>query len=334
MERELSQPTFVDAMVADAGSKKLADFFADIDRLVPWDDLAARCGDVFAGDAAPHKGGQPHRPVKLMLKCQFLQACFNLSDPALEEAVNDRLSFRRFLGLSLVEKAPDETTVCKFRTRMIARGHGSTVFDCVKQTLAGHGLILREGTLVDALLIERGRGGWSRASSETSDLHTADGTAGRTRHGGRGVRGHKATIATDVRGTIVDFVYDTAATHESNHFEQLTENETRAAWADKAFWSKKRMAELPRRGVFPGIGIKRMRGQPALAEEQKAHNRLVRRVRAAVEHPIALMRKLGLRRLAYRGLGKNAFRFSWVAAVVNIKRNLDPWRAGLQLSAA
>lgn len=332
MDRKLSQPTFFDAAVADVGAKRNEAFFAEVQRLVPWDELATRCADVFPSDRTPNRGGRPHWPVGLMLKVQFLQACFNLSDPAAEEAINDRLSFRRFLGLSLVEPGPDESAIQEFRDRMIARGHGSTVFDSIKQTLESHGLILKGGTLIDAVLIERGRGQFSRASTDAAPLHTQDNTCGKTRDKGRVVFGHKASVATDVRGTIIDFVYDTAAVHESNHFEQLAQHEQTAVYADKAYWSQDRMNGLRGRGVFPGIGLKRMRGQDRLYPWQKQHNKTVARQRSIVEHPFALMRRLGLRRLAYRGLRKNAFRFAWLACVVNIKRNLDPWRASLALA--
>lgn len=332
MDRKLSQPTFFDNAVLEVGAKRTEAFFADVLRLVPWEALAQRCGDVFPGDLKPVRGGRPHWPVVLMLKVQFLQACFNLSDPAAEEAINDRLSFRRFLGLSLIERGPDQSAIQEFRDRMIARGHGGTVFDTIKQTLEQHGLVLKEGTLIDAMLIERGRGQYSRSSDERSPLHTRDKTAGSTRDRGRTVIGHKASVATDVRGTIIDFVYDSAAVHESNHFEQLARDEKKAVYADKAYGSQDRMNDLRSRGVFPGIGIKRVKGQEQLYPWQERHNKRVTRLRCMVEHPFALMRRLGLRRLIYRGLRKNAFRFAWVACVVNLKRNLDPWRASLALA--
>lgn len=202
MQKRMEQPGLVDAFLLDLGSKKLAEFFEKMDRFVPWGQLAERCADVF-DDSHPSRGGRPHWPVVTLLKCQFLQACFNLSDPALEEAVNDRLSFRRFLGLPLEEAAPDETTLVGFRRRMIERGHGSTVFDTIVKHLDDHGLVLRQGTLVDAVLIERGPGSWSRASREDAPLHTRDRTAGATRDKGRSVVGHKASVAADVRGTPV-----------------------------------------------------------------------------------------------------------------------------------
>jgi transposase, IS5 family len=348
MERAAGQPTFADAVVAGMGSRRLAAFFADMDRFVPWDDLARLCGDAFDGDGArPNLGGRPHWPVKLMLKLQFLQCCFNLSDPAAEDAVNDRLSFREFLGLKVHESAPDETTIVQFRARMVARGHGSTIFDRIKAMLAERGLILKEGTIVDATIIERGRGQWSRAIPDddaagnpgaadhlepSPPLHTRDRTAGTTIDKGRTVIGHKASIATDVRGTITDFVYDSAAVHESNHFDQLTAGETIAVFADRAYWGKRRMKEVEDKGIYPGIGIKRVRGQSVLTRNQRRHNQNVSRVRVVVEHPLALIKRLGLRRLIYRGLSKNAFRFAWFATVANLKRNLDALRAGVALA--
>lgn len=113
----------------------------------------------------------------------------------------------------------------------------------------------------------------------------------------------------------------------------MTANETIAVYADKAYWGIDRLSALAGRGVFPGIGHKRVRGQAKLTPQQQAHNRYCSSIRAAVEHPFALMRRLGLRRLIYRGLAKNAFRFAWVATVVNLKRNLNPWLAHQALNA-
>jgi transposase, IS5 family len=349
MERAATEPTFADAVMVGMGSRRLAGFFADAERFIPWDDLARCCGGVYdRSEARRKRGGRPHWPVKLMLKVQFLQACFNLSDPAAEDAINDRLSFREFLGLKAHESAPDETTIVQFRARMVAGGHGSTIFDRIKAMLDEHGLILKEGTIVDATIIERGKGQWSRSIPDddaagdpgaadelkaSAPLHTRDKTAGTTVDKGRTVIGHKASVATDVRGTIVDFVYDSAAVHESNHFDELTAGETVAAYADRAYWGKRRLKELQEKGVYPGIGLKRVRGQSQLSPHQQSHNRNVRRVRVFVEHPFALIKRLGLRRLIYRGLSKNAYRFAWFAAVVNFKRNLDGLKAGAALAA-
>src|SRR5688500_1233431 len=117
MERKLAQPTFTDALMLDYGSPRMAAFFDQMDAVVPWHELAASIADVFddsRDEPSRGRGGRPHWPLVLMVKCLLLQKWFGLSDPGLEEMLRDRLSFRRFVGLSLEEQTPDETTFVKF----------------------------------------------------------------------------------------------------------------------------------------------------------------------------------------------------------------------------
>ena len=158
MERKGLQPTFVDGLTADLGGRRMAEFFAQCEKAIPWQQLADSIADIFPGDADDHgdrpKGGAPHWPLVLMIKCVVMSKWFGLSDPQLEESLMDRLSFRRFVGLSLSDKVPDETTFVNFRKRLLAHGHGSTLFDQVLEHLRRQNLVLKEGTLIDATLIE------------------------------------------------------------------------------------------------------------------------------------------------------------------------------------
>src|ERR1043165_5873442 len=160
MERKLADPTFTDALMLDYGSRKMARFFAQMDAVIPWERLAGTIADVF-DDSEPDKGGRPHWPLVTMVKCLLLARWFGLSDPGLEEMLRDRLSFRRFVGLSLDEDTPDETTFVKFRDRLAEHGHGSTLFEAVKQVLEERGILLNQGTLVDASVQQASYGRWS-----------------------------------------------------------------------------------------------------------------------------------------------------------------------------
>jgi IS5 family transposase len=333
MERKLADPTFTDALMLDYGSPRMARFFAEMDGVIPWGELAASVADVF-DDAEPGRGGRPHWPLVLMVKCLILQKWFGLSDPGLEEMLRDRLSFRRFVGLSLEEATPDETTFVKFRGRLVARGHGSTLFDAVKKLLEERGVIVNQGTLVDASVQQVSRGRWSRAADEGADVHTQDKAASNTRMYGRTLFGFKGHVATDVRGFARDYRFDTAATHESRYFEELTAHEEKAAWADKAYWSIDRVKRLTARGVFAGIGVRRVRGQERLTPQQRAHNRLVAQVRFVVEHPFAWMKARGWGRARYRGLARNGFDFALTLLACNLHRARDPLLAQRALATA
>ena len=249
--------------------------------------LADSVADVFVGDQG--RGGRPHYPVVMLLKCLMLAKWFGLSDPELEGMLRDRLSFRRFVGLGLSEDTPDEipgATFVVFRRRLREAGHASTLFDQALAHLRAQGLVLQEGTRVDATIIEAPKGkttgdGWG---------HTRDKSASFTKKHGRTYHGYKAHIATDTRGLVTDYVFDTAKVHDSKHIDQLVENEPSggsggAVYADSAYRDKDRKARLEGDGVFCGIVERRVRGQDELTAEQVKHNRQCAAVRAIVEHP-------------------------------------------------
>jgi transposase, IS5 family len=331
MERKLAQPTFTDGLMLDYGSPKMAEFFAQMNAVIPFDELAAAIGDVF-DDSASGKGGRPHWPLVMMVKCLLLQKWFGLSDPGLEEMLRDRLSFRRFVGLSLDDATPDETTFVRFRARLAERGHGSSLFDAVKRVLSERGILLNEGTLVDASVQQTSYGRWSRSSDQTSELHTRDRSASSTRMYGRTYFGFKGHIATDKQGLVKDYRFDTAATHESKYFNALTRDEKVAVWADKAYFDYDRVAKLTLRGVFAGIAKRRLRGQEHLTPEQKGHNRKVAKVRFVVEHPFAWMKARGWGKARYRGVARNGLDFALNLLAWNLHRARDLLLAHLRLA--
>jgi IS5 family transposase len=317
MERKGMQPMLLDGITADLGGPRMAAFFDKCNRLIPWQQLANSLTGLF-DDSQPAKGGRPHYPVVLILKCMMLQKWFNLSDPGLEETLMDRLSFRRFVGLSVRDVTPDETSFVQWRKRLRHSGHIQTLFDRTVQCLRDQGLLLQEGTLVDATIIEVPRGRKRPDGSVTTDP-----TATKTFKHGRPYHGHKVHVATDKRGIIKDYVFDTASSSDHDHADHLMKDETKAVYADSGYMSKKRKAELEARGVFCGIIHRRVKGQAELTAEQQAHNRLCAPIRAIVEHPFGWMRKMGRWRGRYRGLIRNAVDFALMAVAYNWKRSFS-----------
>ena len=133
MERNNLQPTFVDGITNDLGGKRTAEFFGKCNKFIPWEQLASPLKDMYRNNS--DKGGASNWPVVMMIKCMLLQRWFGLSDPMLEEMLLDRLSFRRFVGLTLNDKTPDETTFVRFRNRLRDHGHVSTLFDTTLEIL-------------------------------------------------------------------------------------------------------------------------------------------------------------------------------------------------------
>ena len=101
----------------------------------------------------PGRMGAPSYPGLMMFKALLLQQWYGLSDPGLEEALCDRMSFRRFVGLAGDEAAPDHSTLWRFRQALSKSGIDSAAFEAVARQLDAQGLIVRRGTLIDASLV-------------------------------------------------------------------------------------------------------------------------------------------------------------------------------------
>jgi IS5 family transposase len=319
-ERKGQEPTFLDGMTGDLGDPRM---MAQLDRLnqaVPWERLAEPIRATYRNGTA--RGGRPNVPVVMMLKIVLLQKWFNVSDPGMESLLRDRISFRRFVGLGWEDPTPDETTIVEFRKRLREHGLVSQLFDRATAHLKEQGLIVQEGTLVDATIIEAPRG----RSKEDGLSNTKEPAASYTKKHGRTYHGYKAHIATDVNGMGTDYVFDTAKVHDSQHIDQLIEHETSggAVYADSAYMDRQRKERLEGDGVFCGIIERRVRGQTKLTDEQKEHNRKCAAVRAMVETPFAHMKNTGgYLRTRFRGLTRNAMDFALGLMACNFRRSLS-----------
>lgn len=308
---------FVDAMMAELGGPRSATLLERLDAATPWEALAApvRALPEYANPGAGHPAWCP----VLMLKCLMLQKWFNLSDPGLEEHLKDRISFRRFVGLSFTDKTPDETTFVKFRKRLREAGLHDVIFDAVVTHIERQGLLVKAGTMVDATIIEAPRG-----RPRPDGTTTRDPDASFTAKHGVPHHGYKGHIAADLSGIVTDYRFGTATQADSDHIDDLTMHEDTLVLADSAYSSAARRAELRARGVIDGICYKRVRGQRKLHGWQARWNRLVAKGRARVEHPTAMMKQqLGYRRVRYRGQERNAFDFALVLTACNIKKSLS-----------
>jgi len=318
MERRSTQPTLMDGYISELGDPKLRAKLQRLDTAIPWQRLAEPIRATYANHTG--QGGRPNVPVTMMLKVVMLQKWFNLSDPAMEGMLLDRISFRQFVGLNLIDGTIDETTIVNFRKRLRDHALTSVLFDDVVAYLKEAGVIVEEGTLVDATIIEAPRG----KPTDDGRGHTKQPEASYTRKHGRTYHGYKAHIASDVHGVITDYVYDTAKVHDSQHIDQLIEGEQRAVFADSAYMDKDRKQRLEAEGVFCGIIERRVRGQEELTAVQQAHNRWCASFRAFVEHPFAWMSKAGgFIRTRYRGLARNAQDFAFGAIAYNFERSLS-----------
>jgi transposase, IS5 family len=197
-----------------------------MERVVPWSALCALIEPFY-----PKPGnGRPPVGVERMLRIYFLQQWFNLSDPAVEEALYDSSAMRRFVDIDLGrEPVPDETTVCRFRHLLEAHDLGQQLFDEVQRHLASKGLKVATGTIVDATIIT--------APSSTKNADKArDPEMHQTKKGNQWYFGMKVHFGVDNRTKLIHAVVATPANVADSTVlpDLLHGNETRV-WGDQAY---------------------------------------------------------------------------------------------------
>ena len=307
---------FVDAALEEMGSKRTSALLARLDTATPWDKLATPIKQL--PEYKQHGAGRPPWEPVTMLKAMMLAKWFNLSDPGLEEALLDRISFRKFVGLSFTDATPDETTFVKFRKRLREAGLDGYLFQSVVKHLDSQGFLVRQGTMVDATIIEQSTG-----SKNDDGESTRDQDASFTKKHGKTHHGYKAHIACDLSGVITAYDVTTAKVHDSQCIDELVKDEEVAVLADSAYSSNERRAVLRSRGVIDGIIYKRSRGQKELYPWQENWNVLVSKTRSRVEHPFAMLKhQLGYRKVRYRGLERNNFDVCLMLMACNLKRSV------------
>jgi IS5 family transposase len=203
-----------------------AAFLSEMEQVVPW---SALCGLIEPFYPKPGNG-RPPVGVERMLRIYFLQQWFDLSDPAVEEALYDSLAMRRFVGIDLGrEPVPDETTVCRFRHLLEEHDLGRQLFEEVQRHLAAKGMKVATGTIVDATIIN--------APSSTKNADKArDPEMHQTKKGNQWYFGMKAHFGVDSRTKLIYAVAATPANVADSTVlpELLHGNETRV-WGDQAY---------------------------------------------------------------------------------------------------
>ena len=286
-----------------------------IAELIDWSRFAALLSDLHASPT-----GRPAWPPPLMFRCLLLQQWYGLSDPAAEEALNDRLSFRGFVGLSLDQAAPDHSALSRFRGLLAERGRLDALLAELNRQLDARGLVLRQGTLIDASLVEadarpRRHGLGTRCDSDKDARWAA--------RKGRAHFGYKAHIAVDAgSGLVRAAVLTPANVHDSAVAEALIQGDEEAVYADRAYDRRARRAWLAERGIADGILRRRHRNTtPAEAAAIALRNKLLAPLRAPVERVFGLWKRwYGYRRVRYRSLARNAAQLGLLAIAANLRR--------------
>lgn len=273
-------------------------------------------------------GRPPYEPL-VMFKALLLANLYSLSDAELEQQLNDRISFRRFVGLPLDAVMPDHTTLCRFRNRLVEAGLLEKLFAEFNRQLENNGLILKRGTVIDATLIECASARPHHSDDDDDDDDAAAGPGGdpdarfAKRAGKPGsVYGYKAHIATDQDSQLIRKAEMTAANvNDTVVADRLICFDEKAVYADKAYSSRARRALLKAAGIKDRIMHKSWGGGPALTRWQLRHNKLISPIRSRVETTFAVFKRhMGFRRGRYVGLAKNQAHLFLIALAYNLRR--------------
>lgn len=300
---------------------KRAAFLAEMDRVVPWSGLCALIEPDYP------KAGRGRQPVGLerMLRIHFLQHWFNLSDPAVEEALYESHSMREFVGIDLGhERVPDETTVLNFRHLLERHELGRQLFEQVGAHLQAKGFKLSTGTIVDATLI-------AAPSSTRNAKGERDPEMKQSKKGNQWYFGMKAHVGVDARSKLIHRVVATSGNvHDSKVLPQLLHGQETSVWGDAAYVGQTKVIEQHSPWA-QDLTQQRGRGYKYLSQMQREINRKRSKVRARVEHAIGVIKRIfGFAKVRYRGLLKNGNRLFVAAALANLFTVRRPLLDGLR----
>ena len=313
--RRYGQIGFADHLVRKRASKR-------VDRLEHTHDLLNwKALDQLLDCLSSSRRGAPGYPPLSLFKALLVAQWYNLSDPGLEDALADRLSFRKFVGIPLDEETPDETTFVRFRERLREHGLARALFDEVTRQLEGKGLMVKKGTLVDASVIEADA---KRPTMKEGEVSTVDPDATFTKKHGKTYFGYKMHIGVDQgSGLIRRLLTTTAAIHDSLAFKGLICGDEGAAYGDKAYGSKAHREWLEELGLKDLLMHKAAKNKP-LRNWQVWFNKAVSGPRAQVEQAFGIFkRSYGLARARYRGEARNETHFLILATAYNLRRALN-----------
>lgn len=308
---------FGDWVVAGQRSRR-KDQLGEIAGLINWSGVERLLRPVREG-----RTGRPPYPPLMLFKALLLQRWYTLSDEALEDALCDRLSFRRFVGLGLDEAIPDASTLCRFRCDLSARNLGEALFEAVGRSLDAGGLLVRQGTLIDASLVSAAAaeprkqpgGGTSRVDPE----------AQWAKKGSKATFGYKLHIAVDQGSGLVRAARLTQArVADCTLGPELVQGDERAVYADMGYDSatmRERLERGGRHGAIVNAVMKRPNRYHPLEAADKARNTAIGRIRGRVEGVFGTLKRSYRRhRLVYIGLAKNRLDLLLTLIAMNLRR--------------
>jgi IS5 family transposase len=305
------QTTFFDLALQQRGTVNTV--LETIAREVDFTEAERRVAGTYS------QTGRPGCRVGLLLRVMILQHLYGLSDPQAEEQLKDRLSFQKFVQLTAGEAVPDETTICRFRQRLIECGLAEELLELFNRQLEQRGYIVKRTTLVDATLVQSSRK--NPSAERMAEGKAPDGEASFTRKQGRSFYGYKAHVSSDAEHNLIRrALLSTAKVPDLRRFEQVVTPDALEVYADKGYDSKASQAWLEARGIASGI-LKKGARHIRLSEADRQANRRKGRVRAPIERIFAHLKQWQqYRRVRYLGLLRNQLELTLKAVAYNLKR--------------
>ena len=289
-------------------------FLDEMNLVVPWSELLA----LIAPHAPRAKTGRPPFELETMLRIHFVQQWFGLSDLAMEEALFETALYREFVGLSSVERIPDRVSILRFRHLLEEHQLAEQILATVNATLTDKGLMLREGTVVDATLI-------AAPSSTKNSTGERDPEMHQTKKGNQWHFGMKAHIGVDADSGLVHTVVGTAANvNDVTQASKLVHGEETDVFADAGYQGVTKREET--QGTAAQWHVAMRPGKRRALDKRTPMGAILdkleqakARIRAKVEHPFRVIkRQFGYTKVKYRGLAKNTANLMTLFALSNL----------------
>ena len=310
----MKQMTFADAEYAGKRKQTRKELFLiEMDRVVPWKDLIA----LIEPHYPKGEGGRPAYPLMAMLRVHLMQNWFGYSDPAMEEALYETTILRQFAGLSL-ERIPDETTILNFRRLLERHELAAGILAVINGYLGDRGLSLRQGTIVDATLINAPSSTKNKDGKRDPEMH-------QTKKGNQYYFGMKAHIGVDSESGLVHSVVGTAANvADVTQVDKLLHGEENMVGADAGYTGVEKRPEHEGREVVWQVAARRstcktLSKRSALYKAKRKIEEAKAQVRAKVEHPFRVIKQqFGYVKTRFRGLTKNTAQLVTLFALSNL----------------
>lgn len=291
-------------------------FLDEMNLVVPWTELLS----LIAPHAPRAKTGRPPFELVTMLRIHFLQQWFGLSDLAMEEALFETTLYREFAGLSSVERIPDRVSILRFRHLLEEHQLAPQILAVVNATLADKGLMLKQGTVVDATLIAAPSSTKNQDGERDPEMH-------QTKKGKQWHHGMKAHIGSDADQGLVHSVATTAANaHDITQAHALLHGQESDVFADSGYRGVEKREEIQAKHPEVKWHIAMMPGKRKAMDKSTPMGSILERlektkasIRAKVEHPFRVIkRQFGYVKVKYRGLAKNTANLMTLFALSNL----------------